>query len=164
MERVLTAMPSLSSSPRMRSVPQCGFSRAMVAISVRTSGFKRGRPQGAAGTPAPEEAPALAMPAQHGLGADQEEVASPVPLEAVDEKPEELVSGAEARQALVTEGDLELLAEEQVLEEEALAAAQGFDERGQEEPEEFDHRGRIADRHHLAGRRKLMAPYSFGML
>jgi hypothetical protein len=26
-------------------VPQCGFSRAMVAISVRTSGFKRGRPR-----------------------------------------------------------------------------------------------------------------------
>ena len=26
MERALTAMPSLSSSPRMRSVPQCGFS------------------------------------------------------------------------------------------------------------------------------------------
>jgi hypothetical protein len=81
------------------------------------------------------------MPAQHGLGADQEEVASPVPLEAVDEKPEELVSGAEARPALVTEGDLELLAEEQVLEEEALATAQGVDESGQEEPEE-DHRGR----------------------
>jgi hypothetical protein len=32
-------------------------------------------------------------------------------VEAVDEKPEELVSGAEARTALVTEGDLELLAE-----------------------------------------------------
>jgi hypothetical protein len=57
-------------------------------------------------------------------------VASPVPLEAVDEKPEELVWGSEARTALVTEGDLELLAEEQVLEEEALATAQGVDESG----------------------------------
>jgi len=98
------------------------------------------------------------MPAQHGLGADQEEVASPIPLDAVEEKPEELVSGAEARPELVTEGDLELLAEDQVLEEEALAAAQGVDERGQEEPEEFDHRGRIADRHHLAGRPQTYAP------
>jgi len=92
------------------------------------------------------------MPVQRGPGPDQEEVASPVPVEAVDEKPEELVSGSEARPALVTEGDLELLAEEPVLEEETLAAAQGVDERGQEEPEEFDHRGRIADRHRLAGR------------
>ena len=40
---------------------------------------------------------------------------------------------------LAKEGDLELLAQEQVLEEEALAAAQGVDERGQEELEEFDH-------------------------
>jgi len=87
-----------------------------------------------------------------GPGPDQEEVASLVPVEAVEENLEELVSGAEARTALVTGGDLELLAEEQVLEEEALATAQGVDERGQEEPEEFDHRGRIADRSHLAGR------------
>ena len=108
--------------------------------------------------PAPEQAPALAMPAQHGLGPDQEEVASPVRVEAVDEKPEELVSGSEARTALVMEGDLELLAEEQVLEEDALAAAQGIDERGQEEPEQFDHRGRMANRHHLAGQAQTFAP------
>jgi hypothetical protein len=72
-------------------------------------------------------------------------VASPVPIEVVDEKPEELLLGSEARTVAVTESDLELLAEEQVLEEEPLAAAQGVDERGQEEPDEFDHRGRIAD-------------------
>ncbi len=53
--------------------------------------------------------------------------------------------------ALVTESDLEQLAEEQVLEEEALAAAQGADERREEEPEQFDHRGRMADRRRLAG-------------
>jgi hypothetical protein len=68
-----------------------------------------------------------AMPAQHGLGPDQEEVASPVPVEAVDDEPEQLVPGAEAGPTLATECDLELLAEEQVLEEEALAAAQGVD-------------------------------------
>jgi hypothetical protein len=78
-------------------------------------------------------------------------VASPVAVEAADETPEELVSGAEARTTSVTGSDLELLAEEQVLEEEALAAAQGVDERSQEEPEEFDHRGRIADRRRLTG-------------
>ncbi len=79
-------------------------------------------------------------------------------MEAVDEKPEELVPGSDARTALVTKGDLKLLAEEQVLEEEALAAAQGIDERGQEEPEQFDHRGRMANRHHLAGRAQTFAP------
>jgi hypothetical protein len=39
---------------------------------------------------------------------------------------------------LATEGDLELLAEEQVLEEEALTAAEDAGEGAQEEPEDFD--------------------------
>ncbi len=82
-------MPSLSSSPRIRSVPQCGFSRPIVAISDRTSVFSRGRPQRVAGPPMPEQAPALAVPAQHGLGSDQEQVASPVAIEAGDAEPEE---------------------------------------------------------------------------
>ncbi len=79
-------------------------------------------------------------------------------MEAVDDEPEQLVPGAEARPTLATECDLELLAQEQVLEEEALAAAQGVDERGQEEPEEFDHRGRIADRRHLGGAAQTFCP------
>ncbi len=79
------------------------------------------------------------MPPQHGLGPDQEEMASPVLVEAPDDEPEELVASAEARPALGAEGDLELLAEEQVLEEEALAAAERASEGGQEEAEEFDH-------------------------
>jgi len=40
---------------------------------------------------------------------------------------------------------LELLAEKQVLHDEALTAADGGDEGGQDEPDEFEHRGRIAD-------------------
>ena len=77
------------------------------------------------------------MPAQHGLRLDQEQVASPVPVEAATM--EELVPGAEVRPTLATEGDLELLAEEQVLKEETLAAAESVCEGGQEEREEFDH-------------------------
>jgi hypothetical protein len=50
-----------------------------------------------------------------------------------------VVAGAEAGPGLATEGDLKLLAEEQVLEEEAPAAAEGAGEGGEEEPEEFDH-------------------------
>ena len=38
-----------------------------------------------AGAPAPEETPAPAVPAQHGLRPDQEQVASPVLVQAPDE-------------------------------------------------------------------------------
>ena len=46
----------------------------------------------------------------------------------------------EAGLALGAEGNLELLAEEQVLEEEALTAAEGVSNGGQEKADEFDHR------------------------
>ena len=44
-ERLLTTMPSLSSSPLIRSVPHSRLSRDMVAISSRTSGRRRSRPR-----------------------------------------------------------------------------------------------------------------------
>jgi hypothetical protein len=50
------------------------------------------------------------MPAQHSLGPDKEEMASPVPQEVADEQPEELVLGAKAGPALAPEGDPKLLA------------------------------------------------------
>jgi hypothetical protein len=50
------------------------------------------------------------MPPQHGLGPDQEEVASPVLVEVADNEPEKFVTCAEARPTLATEGDLELVA------------------------------------------------------
>ena len=43
-ERLLTTMPSLRSSPRTRSVPQSRFSRVILAIRSRTSALSRGRP------------------------------------------------------------------------------------------------------------------------
>src|SRR5689334_19543612 len=75
--------------------------------------------------PVPEQAPALTMPAQHGLGLDQAQVAWPVTLETTYEEPEELVPSPEAGTMPGAEGDLELLAEEQVLDDEALTAADG---------------------------------------
>jgi hypothetical protein len=39
----LTAMPSFSNSPRIRSAPQVGFSRAIRAIRSRTAARSRGR-------------------------------------------------------------------------------------------------------------------------
>ncbi len=79
------------------------------------------------------------MPAEHGFGPDQEEVASPVRVDAPDHEPEELVASVEAGPALGTERDLELLAEQQVLEDEALTAAEGASKGGREEADEFDH-------------------------
>lgn len=43
------------------------------------------------------------------------------------------------------EGAPELLAQEPVLDDGALTAADGGDEGGQDEPDEFEHRGRVAD-------------------
>jgi hypothetical protein len=79
----------------------------MVAIRDRTSGVNRERMMR---PPLPEPAPALPMPAQHSLGPDKEEMASPAPQKVADEQPEELVSAAKAGPALAPEGDLKLLA------------------------------------------------------
>ena len=56
-----------------------------------------------------------------------------------DRGPEELVPSSERWSTPGAEGDLELLAEEQILNEEALTAADGGDEGGQEEPDKFEH-------------------------
>jgi hypothetical protein len=110
----------------------------MVAISSRISGFRRGRPSGRRDRQRQNRRnPGDAS--QHGLRPDQEEVAFPAPVEAADDEPEEPVPSPEGRPALGAECDLELLAEEQVLDEEALAAAESASKGGQEEAEEFDH-------------------------
>lgn len=77
-------------------------------------------------------------------------MASPVLLEAPDE-PEGL-SWVRRQGRRGEQGDLDLLAEEQVPKEEAPAAAADAGEGCEEEPEQFDHRGKMADRRHLAGR------------
>jgi hypothetical protein len=53
----------------------------------------------------------------------------------------------QAGTALATEDDLELLAQEQVLQEEAMTATEDAGERNKEEPEEFDRPRWIADRY-----------------
>jgi len=47
--------------------------------------------------------------------------------------------------------DLDLLAEKQVLDDEALAAANGGDDDGQDELDDFEHRDRIAGQDPNAG-------------
>ncbi len=58
---------------------------------------------------------------------------------------EELVPSSEAWSTLGAKGDLKLLAEEQVLDDQTPTAAAGGDEGGLYEPDEVEHRGRIAD-------------------
>src|SRR5215813_10902567 len=60
-------------------------------------------------------------------------------------EPKQLVPSSKASTTLGTEGNLELLAEEQVVHDEALTAADGGGECVEEELDEFEHRGRIAD-------------------
>ena len=114
--------------------------------------------QGGAGAPAPEQAPAPAVPAKHGLRPNQQQMASPALVQAPDEEPEEFIPSSEAWTTLRAKGDLELLAEEQVLDDEALMAADSSDEGGQKEPEEFEHRGRIADPRSRRDRRMVFCP------
>jgi len=57
-------------------------------------------------------------------------VASPVLVQALDEEPEQLVPSSEAWPTLGAKGDLKLLAEEQVLDDEAPTASEGGDDGG----------------------------------
>ncbi len=69
---------------------------------------------------------------------------SPIRMESADGQPEELVPGVEPRAALGSESDLELLAQEEILEKEIVMAAEGSRKGAEQEPEEGEHRNRIA--------------------
>ena len=88
------------------------------------------------GAPPPEQAPAPAVPADDRLGADQDEVAPPVRAEAPDQDPEEPVAAPELRPGRGAEGDRELVAQEQVLEDQIAAGTQAAAQGGEQEGEE----------------------------
>ncbi len=138
-------MPSLSSSPRIRSVLQCVFSPTMVAISSRTSEFKRGLPRAGPDRQRQKRRQPRRRQPSTVSGRTRSRRRLQSWCKAPDEEPEELVASSEAWPPLGTDGNLELLAEEQVLHDEAPTAANGGDEGGQHKPDEFKHRGRIAD-------------------
>ncbi len=68
----------------------------------------------------------------------------PIAMESADDQPEQLVPGAQAWAALGSESDLELLALEEILEREVVAAAEDSRKRGEQETEEGKHHIRIA--------------------
>jgi hypothetical protein len=127
-------------------VPHCGSSRPIVAISSRTSEFRRGRPK--------------ARPERRRQNRRQPRQCQPSTVSGRTRsrwrcqfrwrrRTRSQKSSSQARRrgrCWGAEGDRELLAEEQVLDDQALTAADAGDEGGQDEPDELEHRGRIAGR------------------
>ena len=76
-----------------------------------------------AGTPAPVETPASAVPAEDRFRRDQDEMAPPIGVDAADQQPEEPISGLKVGPRTRTEGDMELVPQEQVLDRKVVPAA-----------------------------------------
>lgn len=68
----------------------------------------------------------------------------PIPVEPAGEHPEELVPAVPSWAAPGSEGDLALLAQEEILEKEVVLAGEASKKRAEQEPEEGEHRIRIA--------------------
>src|SRR5207249_8389790 len=95
-----------------------------------------------AGLPAPEQAPALPMPAHDRFGCDQGQVLAPAGAESASQDPQQLVPEAKPsmRSASGRTGEhRELMAEEQVLEHQILMWARRGSQRCEQEPEKFEH-------------------------
>ena len=126
----------------MRSLPHSGFSCDMRAISARTSALRRGRPTGGARPPAPVQAPAGAVPPDHGVGRDHDQVPPPVAAQAADEHPEQLVQPAEADARSPAGGPGEhrqLVAQQQVLRDQVTALAAGGPDRREQQDDPLEH-------------------------
>jgi len=96
-----------------------------------------------AGHPAPEQSPALPMPAHDSVGRDQRQVFTPAITD-----PQQLVAGTKPSlrsSSSRTRQNCELVPEQQVLGDEVLARAGHGPQDGEQEPEEFDHVPSIAD-------------------
>ena len=81
-------------------------------------------PESRAGPPPPEESPALPMPADDRLGPDQDEVPPPIAAHTTGENPDQPVPAADRRSLPRPEGDRELVAQQDVLEDEITATPQ----------------------------------------
>ena len=130
MERLLTTMRA---SAARRGSARCPGSGSP-APSWRSARGLRRSAEPAARSPAPEQLPHLPMPADHGLGPDEDQMATPVAADRADQGPEQLVTGAEpgafpggARR------HRELLVQQEVLCQQIVAVAYDRAERGHKE-------------------------------
>ena len=116
----------------MRSAPQRLFSLAICWIKAMVSRGDPRAPTPVAGLEPPEQPEALAMPAQEGIGLEDEEGFPPTPDPAGEEDEPEVVGWGEAWLADLAVEDDELLAEEGVLGNElglAASEVEGRDEK-----------------------------------
>src|SRR5882724_7929735 len=130
-------MPSLSSSPRMRSAPQRGFVRR----HLPDKGGTRGR--GSSGPPRatpPERAESCAMPAKNGRGLDEQDCVTPSWRHSRREDNHEALPGSPPN----TTGELplcddKLLTTKRVLRDQVYAAANEIRGHPGNEPKKVDH-------------------------
>ena len=73
------------------------------------------------------------MPAKDGLRPDQDEVPPPSQEESSSEEPEEAIGGLEMRTRTRAEGDVELMAQEEVLDDEVVAVPEEGAQGGEED-------------------------------
>ena len=85
------------------------------------------------------------MPADDGFWLDQNEMAPPSGVDAPDRQPEDPINGLEVGARTRTEGDLELMAKEQVLYHKVLALREEPCQCREEDAEYLEHPGRVAD-------------------
>jgi hypothetical protein len=111
----------------MRSVPQSGFSWEIRPMSVFSSALRRAEPS--SGLPCPIEPPTLPVPAQDRLRPHHMEVLSPILRpDMAKPEPEDSIRSPELGMRVGTQRDLELMAEDQVLEREIPARSNGSNE------------------------------------
>ena len=102
------SMPSFESSPWIRRAPQRGFAAAIFLTRAAISALRGGRPPGGAGEPGPALAEAAALPAQDGVGRDDDQRLPPAGPDSGQAGPQQAVSRAELRpgQSALVDGEL----------------------------------------------------------
>ena len=108
-------------------------------------GFEVRPAQLRSGSPSPVEAPALAVPTDDGRWPDHQQMTSPALIHAANQQPKQLVLSSELEAGTSSKGDLELLAEQQVFDDEVLPAAEAPQESADQQRDQIKHQIRIAD-------------------
>jgi hypothetical protein len=85
------------------------------------------------------------VPTEDGFRSDQDEMPPPAGVEAPDYQTEEPIPGPEVESRTRTEGDLELVAQEHVLDQKAVRLREEPCECGEEDAEYLEHPGKVAD-------------------
>ncbi len=93
----------------------------------------------------PVEAPASAVPAEDGFRSDEHQMLLPGRAESANHEPEESIPALEGTAGPRAECDLELVAQEQVLDHKVVPLTEKGSQSREEDAKEFKHPGRVAD-------------------